>query len=342
MKGKALLICLISFLFVFMSCIVPNLYAEEELVVMSWGGRWGDSLQKNIIDPFQKETGVKVTLVHQLNGRDGLNKLRAQKANPQVDIWTADNSTQGLAAKHGLLLEVTEDMVPNLKYSRDKGTEYSLNWYYHCPGLFYRIDKTPFELKGWEDCWDPRLKGKIAVPEATFTAGRFLVIAALLAGGSEQNMEPGFKKLEELKPNIAMFYKTDAQSIKFLESGEASVSFMGLLPNVYKLLGEGSNYRFVIPKYPQLLIFNNIAIVKGRANTELAAKFTNYMLSPEAQEAHCSTLGLVPINTQAKFPVKLEKIIPKESGGWYQVDLDMINKNLREWTETYNKRVKAR
>ena len=334
--GAVAMVCL------FGTVSIQEVQAEEELVVMSWGGTWGDSLQKNIMAPFEKKTGIKMTLVHQLNGRDGLNKLRAQQNNPQVDIWTADNSSQELGAKHGLLLPVTEDMVPNLKYSREKGSEYSLNWYYHCPGLFYRVDRSPFELKGWEDCWDPRLKGQLAVPEATFTAGRFLVVAALLAGGNERNMEPGFKKLEELKPNIAMFFKTDAESIKFLESGEASVCSMGLLPNVYKLLGEGSNYRFVIPEYPQLLIFNNVALVKGRKNTKAAAEFINYMLSEEAQEAHCSALGLVPINKNAKFPPKLANIIPKESKGWYQVDMDLINQHLSEWTEIYNKRIKTR
>jgi putative spermidine/putrescine transport system substrate-binding protein len=313
---------------------------EKEVVVMTYSGVWGDSFKNNIADPFTKETGIKVKMVSMLTARDGMTKLMAQQENPQVDVWTADNATHALATERGLLAPLSEKSIPNLKLSKHKGTETSAVWYTFIPGIYYRSDKVPFELKTWEDLWDARLKGKVAVPDTVYASARFMVVVSLLNGGSEKNMDPGFAKLTALKPNIAMFYRTDSESIKFLESGEATVCSMGLLPNVYKLLGKDSLYRFVVPPKPQLIIFNNAALVKGR-DPKLGSELINYMLSVQAQEAHCSEIGLIPVNKDAKVPEKLKSIIPPNFDQNYLIDFDLVNRELSGWTERFNKDIKG-
>lgn len=313
---------------------------EKEIVVMTYGGVWGDSFKNNIAEPFTKKTGIKVNIVTQLTNRDGLTKLMAQKENPQIDVWTADDATHALAAERGLLTSLSEKAIPNLALSKHKGTETSAVWYTFIPGIFYRSDKVPFEPKTWEDLWDGRLKGKVAVPETVYTSARFMVVVSLINGGSEKNMDPCFSKLASLKPNIAMFYRTDAESIKFLESGEATVCAMGLLPNVYKLLEKDSPYRFVVPPKPQLIIFNNMALVKGR-DPKLGSELINYMLSVEAQEAHCSAIGLIPVNKNAKAPEKLRHIVPQKWDNLYLINLDVVNQDIGKWTERFNKEIKG-
>ena len=44
---------------------------QKEIVVMTYGGVWGDSFKNNIADPFTKKTGIKVNMVTQLTNRDG-------------------------------------------------------------------------------------------------------------------------------------------------------------------------------------------------------------------------------------------------------------------------------
>jgi putative spermidine/putrescine transport system substrate-binding protein len=313
---------------------------QKQVVVMTYGGVWGDSFKNNIAEPFTKKTGIKVEIVTQLTNRDGLTKLMAQKENPQIDVWTADDATQALAAERGILTSLSEKTIPNLGLSKHKGTETSAVWYTFIPGIFYRSDKVPFEVKTWEELWDARLKGKVAVPETVYTSARFMVVVSLLAGGNEKNMDPCFSKLAALKPNIAMFYRTDAESIKFLESGEATVCAMGLLPNVYKVLGKDSPYRFVVPPKPQLMIFNNTALIKGR-DPKLGSELINYMLSVEAQEAHCSEIGLIPVNRNAKVPEKLKNIVPQKWDHLYSINLDVVNQDIGKWTERFNKEIKG-
>jgi putative spermidine/putrescine transport system substrate-binding protein len=241
----------------------------------------------------------------------------------------------------GLLAPISTVEIPNIAniYEYGKG-KYSVGWYITPRGIFYRMDLAGFELTDWNDLWDERLRGKVATPEATFAGGQFIVLAAVLAGGSEYNIDPGFEYLKKLKPNIAVFFKTDSEAIKFLQAGEAAVTAASLLPNVYPLLGKESKYRFCVPKTPILISVDQIAVVEG-PNKALATKFVDYMLGSEAQEAHCFTLGALPINKTAKLPKDVADMTPPMDVV-YNTDFDEVNKHLSAWTERWNREIKRR
>src|SRR5206468_1339296 len=176
-------------------------------------------------------------------------------------------------------------------------------------GIFYRVDKTPFEIKTWEDLWDPRLKGMITT-SIDEDRGIFLMIAALLAGGSEKNIDPGFEKLKSLKPNIGVIYKSDADSLKFIQSGEVSVAGYGLLGVIYKHLGPGSPYKFVVPPKPQYMSVNLVTLIKGRPNRDAAVKVLNALLAPDIQERLVEYIGSLHSNQNAKPPSRIRDLIP--------------------------------
>ena len=53
--------------------------AEETLTVVSWGGAYGAAQKNHMIDPFQKETGVKV-LFEDYSGGVAEMKARSSQA----------------------------------------------------------------------------------------------------------------------------------------------------------------------------------------------------------------------------------------------------------------------
>ena len=226
--------------------------AQPEIVLMTWGGAFHDAFEAARPD-IEKAAGVKLTFVIQTSASGGLSRLEAQKANPQVDLWTSIVSTAEAGFKSGVVEALPVKEIPNLKnvpefLASPAGTAVWIS----LRGIFYRTDKVPFEIKKWEDLWDPRLKGLVAT-SLILDKANFLIMAALINGGSEHDIDKGFQKAQALKPNLALFYKTDAESIKYLEAGEAAVAGWGGMPNVYKLLGPGSSYRFVVPPKPQFL-----------------------------------------------------------------------------------------
>lgn len=317
--------------------------AETVLRMMTWGGLWLDIFRPVTVD-FEKKTGIKVEFVVQAGASDGMTKLSAQRANPQIDIWTSIESTVQGATKIGLLAPLDSKRIPNmLELPATFRTETSVAIWLSPRGIFYRKDLVPFEITKWQDLWDPRLKGKIGV---TFELdrGSFLIMAALLNGGSEKNIGPGFEKLKSLKDNIHAVYKTDPESIKLLETGEISIAGWGILPNVYRRLGPDSQYRFVMPA-PRFLATIPISIVQGRGAEQLAAAeaFVNFLLSPESQTVMASIAGTIPANPKAPVPDKLKAFLPGlPVPDVYNVDWSEVDKHYSDWQDTWAREIQVR
>jgi len=317
--------------------------SATELRLMTWGGHWQD-IFRPVMAEFERQTGIKVTFVVQSGAADGLNKITAQRNNPQVDVWTSIESTVQVATSSGLLADLELAKIPNLgALPASLKTSTGAAIWLSPRGIFYRADLVPFEITKWEDLWDPRLKGKVG---ATFELdrGSFLVMAALLNGGSEKNIDPGFAKVRALRDNLHAVYKTDPESIKLLETGEIAVAGWGILPNVYRHLGPDSKYRFVMPA-PRFLATIPVSIVKGRGAEQQAAaeKFVNFMLEPASQATMTAIAGTLPANPKAQAPEKLRGLIPGlPIPDVYSIDWTEVNANFANWQDRWAKEVQAR
>jgi putative spermidine/putrescine transport system substrate-binding protein len=315
----------------------------KSIRLLTWGGYWQD-IFRPVADAFEKETGTAVEFVVQSGSADGLNKITAQRANPQVDVWTSISSTVQAATQSGLLASLDRGKIGQLAQMPKEFVHDTAASIWLSPrGIFYRTDLAPFELKTWKDLWDPRLKDKIGVTLA-LDRGSFLIVAALLDGGNEHNIGPGFQNIEKLKPNIHTVYSTDPESIKLLETGEVAVVAWGALPNVYRHLGPGSKYRFVMPA-PHFLADIPVSIVKGRGDAQQAAaeKFVDYMLRPQYQTIMASIAGTVPANPKAAVPEKLKEIVPKlPIPDVYSVDWKAVNAQYSAWDDRWAREVQVR
>jgi putative spermidine/putrescine transport system substrate-binding protein len=319
--------------------------AEPAKVIrlMTWGGSWQD-IFRPVGEAFEKDTGTKVEFVVQAGAADGLNKITAQRANPQVDVWTSISSTAQIADKAGLLATLDRAKIPQLgEMPKEFVKETSASIWLSPRGIFYRTDLAPFEPKTWSDLWDPRLKDKLGVTLA-LDRGSFLIVSALLNGGNEHKIDAGFENIKKLKPNIHTVYSTDPESIKLLETGEVAVVAWGALPNVYRHLGPDSKYRFVMPA-PHFLADIPVSIVKGRGDAQQAAaeKFVDYMLQPKYQTIMASIAGTVPSNPKAEVPEKLKTIVPKlPIPDVYSVDWDTVNAQYSMWEDRWAQDVQTR
>jgi len=314
--------------------------AQTTIVVMTWGGPFMDALN-DVRPDIEKSTGTKIEFVTQANSVSGLQRLEALKANPQVDLWTTADATAAVALANGIVEPIPAAEVANLKDIPEKLIFPAGPTIWSSPrGIFYRADKTPFAIKTWEDLWDPRLKGLVTT-SIEQDKGMFIVIAALLAGGSEKNIDPGFDKLKALKPNIGVVYKADAESLKFIQAGEVSVAGWAVFGVIYKLLEPGSNYKFVMPAKPQFMSVNLITMVKGRHNQAEAAKVINAILDAGIQERIVERLGSVPSNKKAKPPARIRDVIPPLNE-LYNPDWEYINAHYGEWVERWNREIVSR
>ena len=314
--------------------------AQKTIVVQTWGGAFFDAVTSVKAD-IEKMAGSRVEFVAQATSVTGLQRLEAQKANPQVDLWMTADATAATALAEGIIEPFPRDLAPNLKDIPPELIYPAGPTIWSSPrGIFYRADRTPFPIKKWEDLWDPRLKGMITTTIDS-DKGMFVIIAAMLAGGNEKNIGPGFEKLKALKPNLGVLYKADAESLKLVQAGEVNVSGYGVLGIIYKLLGPGSNYRFVMPESPQFMSVSLVTMVKGRPNRAEAAKVVDAILDPSIQERIVEQIGSIPSNRHAKAPSRIRDVIPPTMK-LVTPDWDYVNAHYGEWVERWNREIATR
>lgn len=289
---------------------LSNAHAQGKLVIVSWGGTWGDAMKETLFKPFEKETGITVELRTQGSMMDMLATLTAQKDRMEADLWVTGMAPTLLADKAGLLQAIPRDQIPNAaSLPTDMiGDKYVALWniFY---GIAYNSKTVPFEIKDWADLKDPRLKGKVGVPHGTGYGGKFILLQSWLGGGDEKNIEPAFTNLNVLKPNVGLVSKSDPDSIKMLTTGEIDVATMMPVGNFLQIKERGSEYRFVAPTPYVPVNFNNFVLLKG-PNSAAAIKFINFALSPAAQTALAEKVGVLPANPKAAVPASMRPYAP--------------------------------
>jgi putative spermidine/putrescine transport system substrate-binding protein len=317
----------------------PSLHAQGKVVVFTFGGTWLDYLRKDVIAPFEKQTAIQVEARVFQNTMEGLATLKAQKDNLDVDVWVTSPIPAILAAKEGLSEPLSASELPNAQYlpANLVRPEY-VGWYKFFFGAVYNKAAVPGGIHNWKDLWSPALKGKIGIPTAAYGQGKFVILLNWLAGGTEQNADPGFALAKTLTPSAAAFFHSDTEESKYLESGEVAVaSFM--MVGDYLPLEESGKYAFVAPEPYVPTTVDCFALMKGK-NRDNGLKFINYALSKEAQEAFAADGAVLPINSQASAPASLAKYAPPDSQYKY-VDEGAASEHLQSWIERWNKEVQA-
>src|SRR5436190_9943910 len=92
---------------------LPTLVAAETLVIQTWSGVW-ETGARAVGDSFAKKYNVDVKYEQQQNTRLGIAKLRAQAANPTIDIAFSTTDALEQAATENLLVAIDMKAAPGL------------------------------------------------------------------------------------------------------------------------------------------------------------------------------------------------------------------------------------
>lgn len=85
--------------------------AQESLTVVSWGGAYGEAQKKHVIEPYQKDTGVRV-LFEDYTGGVAEIKAQVESGNIQWDVVDFEVIDLERACSEGLLEEIPRDILP--------------------------------------------------------------------------------------------------------------------------------------------------------------------------------------------------------------------------------------
>jgi len=335
------ILMLLSMLMMLNSFAQGKIGEGRTLVVGIWGGPQEDLVREHAIKPFEAETGATVELI--LGGSsDRFARLYAEKDNPTMDVIYLGLGQTLQASRDGMIVPQNPANVPecNNLYSQAKAPG-GYGVAFLAVGIMYNTSEVPTPPTSWKDLWKPEYKGKVAPFVFPGTQGSaFLVMAAKAHGGDENNIDPGFEALKELKPYPAILSGVDETNLAFQQG---DVWFAPQIHGyVYTFKAQGGPVDFVIPEEGAPLAINSAVIPINSKNVDLAEIFINYHLGQKAQEAFAKEMYYAPTNKTVVLDADLASKMPygpEEVGKLLVLDDKTISEKSSEWAERWNREI---
>jgi putative spermidine/putrescine transport system substrate-binding protein len=323
----------------------PALAQNKTLVVASYGGSWEQEMRKHVIPDFEAKHGVKVEYVAG-NSTDTLAKLQAQKANQVIDIAIMDDGVMYQAIQLGFCGQIQgldkSELYPAASFKGDKAVAVGQT------GTGFMINTKTFKDKGWatptswSDLKDPKFKKLLVIPPINNTYGLYtLMMFAKLNGGSEKNIEPGFKVMKaDINPNVLVYEPSPGKMTELFQSGQGQIAVWGT-GRVQAFANTGFPVDFIYPKEgAPILLASACPVAKATVNP-LVNEFIKVMVSAPVQTVLAKEMGNGPVNTKVDVNMPALKMAPvgERAKLIYSPDWDAINAQREEWTKRWNREV---
>lgn len=315
----------------------------DEIVLATWGGKFGKLFQETWVDPFEQATGHEVKLIFG-GGFSNSAQVIAQKDNPQIDLLTATTGYGADLWSRGLLEALDPAEIPNLSQLHELGVPridgqipYAGLWLYSYV-ILYRTDKVDWPVTSWEDLWDERLENKVALPSPKHANSHFLAWMNQLYGSGLTDVEGGIGKLKTLGRNFVLQYDGSVQMMKPFAQGEMwAVPILSITANV--IIGQGVPARYVIPEEGSVAEVDILMLVKNAPNGAAAKQFLNFIVDAKNLGRTCAGLRMNCLNTQVVPDADLAKVLLTDAqiAQLKVLDDGVINKHKAAWLEAWTR-----
>jgi putative spermidine/putrescine transport system substrate-binding protein len=310
--------------------------SKGRIVVGTWGGDYARLLNKNIEQPLLISKGWEV-VQDQAGDPERRSKMLAERRLPR---GTSD--VQGLSGINmfqmfdiGVTSEIDYSKIPNAKnLLPSMKYKYGVGHIYSGKVAVYNPKIVPAAPASYKDVFDPKHGNKLGIIDIQYQYT--IVAAALAAGGSVKNLEPGKKLLLEVRKAGARVYPTNEAFAQGLKVEEFGIGIMWKARTV-QWQNAGINVRSVAPTEGTLAYVSGFVIPKNAPNKEGAYAYLDAMLDKSAQEAFAVDMGYNPtvknavvapdLNERIGFtPEQIEKLVDLDYAYMTEHDVE-----LKEW-----------
>ena len=251
---------------------------------------WSEYIPRTVIDAFEKERGIHVTVENYASNEEMLAKLLA--GGGSYDLIQPSEYTVEALIKAGLLLPLDRDKIPNAKnldpqflnLSFDPGNKFSLPWMTGTVGIVVNTARVHDPITGFGDVFNGKHKGRIVVVDdarelvswalATLKIPTNDITPATLARARPvlARWLPQIKVFDSDSPKTALL--AGDVDLGIVWSGEGAILYRQDPKKFHWLLPSEGSHRFI----------DNLAIPKTAQHKANAEAFMDFVLRPEVSK----------------------------------------------------------
>jgi putative spermidine/putrescine transport system substrate-binding protein len=274
--------------------------AEDQITFVSQGGAYQKAQTVAILDPAAKKLNI---IVNQDSIPDAWPAIKTQvgSGKPTWDVVDTPTGYCLRGGEQGLIEKLDFSKIPNAAaMPAAYRSDYSVAYEFYSSVLAYSQKTYAGNApNSWADFWDvKKFPGRRALrnhPIATLEA-------ALMADGVAPDklypldVDRAFKKLEQIKPYVTVWWTSGAQSAQMLNDGEVDM-IMAWNGRVSALINDGAKVGFTYNE--GVLQSTSLCILKGAPNLATAVRFVNEAVDPVNQANLPLHIDYGPANPKA-------------------------------------------
>jgi iron(III) transport system substrate-binding protein len=265
-----------------------------------------------ILKDFEDETGIKVKAVYdteESKSTGAMNRLIAEKSNPQADVYWANEPIRAeILKKKGIsasYVSLNAKTIPAIFKDPDG--------YWSGFSARARVFIVNKNIKNIPDTVlayiDPQWKGKSVIANPLFGTTTSEIAALFTVWGNEK----GKKFMADLKNNEVAISTSNGESADFVVAGKYEFSLVDSDDAVNRIR-QGKQVTMVYPDQGEndigcFIVPNTVILIKGAPHPKEASKLIDYLLSESTEKklafADCAQ---IPIHPGVEIPPELKPL----------------------------------
>ena len=277
--------------------------AAEQVIVYNWG----EYIDPDVLDMFEKETGITVVYEEFETNESMFPKVQAGAVSYDL-VCPSDYMIQRMI-ENNLLAEINFDNIPNLKnigeqYLKqsqgfDPDNKYSVPYCWGTVGILYNKTMVDEPVDSWSILWNGKYADQILMQNSVRDAfGIALKYCGYSLNSTDLDELQAAKELLMKQKPLVQAYVVDQVRDKMI-SNEAAIGVIYSGEAIYTQ-SENPNLEYVIPKEGSNVWIDSWVIPKNAQNKENAEAFINFLCRPDIAKMNFDYITYSTPNTAAR------------------------------------------
>lgn len=278
-----------------------------------------------------------------IGAQEALERVRAERVNPQADLWWGGTSRQlSQAAEEGLLARAPKTAVDAVPARHRDANGLWLGEMLLPEVIVFNHDMIAPSAAptSWDDLVSPAMKGRIVIRDVESSGTMRGIFAAMIdrqvaATGSA---EAGYAWLKRLDANTKVYAANPTDLYLRIARGEAAYTVWNLQDIMLQIHRQRAPFTPVVPREGVPMLVDGLAKIRNGPSPAAADAFIAFLMSEPIQSRLAEEYFQVPTRQLQRQPQWLGPIGLKEM----QVDWERAAREEQGWISHWATRIKGR